>query len=146
MIIERATEFDLEEVALLWEKAVLEIHSSYIPNKEWWKTRTQVFMNTPGIRYVMFVTRNNNNKVVGFVDGSIHPEPTTGLFHAIGHHLFVLPEYRGSIGGQLYKTFITYVLNFEDVKVMDAAVSLKSKSFWVKRNFEVFHYLIRRFV
>ena len=91
MKIIKGTIEDIEEVSQLWLEMVKELASSYNPRVDWWQIIAKRAIN--GGDYRIFILKDDD-VMVGFVDFFIFPEPSTGMLHSVGQHLYVQPAYR----------------------------------------------------
>jgi GNAT superfamily N-acetyltransferase len=100
LIIRRALVTDIFELSRLWLAMVMETDSTFEPNLDMWRGYIVNLMKYPG--YFMFVAEYEN-RIVGFIDYSMQPEPARGYWKAVGNYFYILPEFRGGeVGRELW--------------------------------------------
>lgn len=139
-MIRAAIESDLKEIALLWKQMVLEKKPSWIPDVNIWLIMAKQLMASGIYTILVGIV---DGKIVGFVDGMIFVEPSTGKKHGVGQHFYVIPEHRGYIGGQLYKE-IVYEAVKKDVEVLEFFSFPEEVKTWFDRGFSIARCLMRR--
>ena len=138
--IYKADVFDIEELSHLWLNMIYEVVPSPNPRVDWWKSYIEEFMKND--LYHCYYAEIDD-KVVGFMDAMLYPDPITGKLYAQCMHTYVLPEYRPDATFVLYKK----VLN-EGRKHKVDAFELNcfdpTKSFWEKHGMKCFGYHMRK--
>ena len=143
MIIRTATKEDAYKVSCLWEQMVNESRPDFTPNREWWEKMFISFMNTPIIKYNVVVAEYEG-ELVGFIDGFVFPEPSTGKVHGVGQHFYILPEHRQStIAGRLYVDIVGIALR-SGAEVLEFFCFPEGIPFWSKRGFTTARIMMRR--
>ena len=143
MIIRTATKEDAYKVSCLWEQMVNESRPKFTPNREWWEKMFVSLMDTPILQYNVVVAEYEG-AIVGFIDGLIFPEPSTGKIHGVGKHFFVLPEHRKStIAGRLYVDIVGIALK-SGAEVLEFFCFPKGINFWEKRGYGLSQCMMQR--
>ena len=143
MIIRRGLITDIFELSRLWCCMVKEADASLTPNLEMWRGYISGLMQYKG--YFMFVAEEEN-KLVGFIDYSMTPEPGKGVWVAMINYFYVSDDYRSSdVGGKLWKTAIESAK--ENGAVEFSSICFPEKlDFWRKHEFQAYGHAIRRVV
>lgn len=143
IIIRYARPHDVEEIASLWERMVKELKPDYAPNVSWWAGMAKVLLNTDAYRCLTAVD-DCTGRIIGFLDGFLYPEPSTGKLHAVGQHFYVLPEYRGtSTAGRLYKEAIR-AARAAGSTVLEFFCFPAEQSFWENKGYAPTRMMMRR--
>lgn len=141
MIIRQGTESDIVKASRLWLEMVKEMRPDFTPNVEWW--RRIAFESMRAGKYFILVA-DDGGKIVGFLDWFIFPEPSSGKIHAVGQHLYLKPELRGSgIGRNLYDKTIEEVKNM-GITTVELFCFDNEKPMWEKRGFVPLRSLLRK--
>lgn len=120
---------------------VRELAPEYTPNVEWWREHAKRFLSAG--TYQAFVAEDGG-RIVGFLDGFIFPEPSTGKLHGVGQHFYVLPEYRGtSAAGLLYRHLLKTARE-SGCQVIELFCFDREKSFWLKKGYKPVRSMVRR--
>jgi len=102
-MIRIATKKDLYEVSKLWIEMSKELVPEREPNVEQWIEMCSNLFDAGMYYLVVYEVR----EILGFVDGMVFDEPSTGQKHATAQHYYVLPEYRKTkIASLLYNKAI----------------------------------------
>ena len=143
MIIRHATKDDAYEVSLLWEKMVKEMRPEFTPNRGWWEKMMIALIESPTVQYTVIVAERQG-EIIGFIDGLIFPEPSTGKIHGVGQHFFILPKYRhSSIAGRLYGSIVGHALK-KKAEVLEFFCSPENIQFWNKRGYGLMRCVMRK--
>jgi GNAT superfamily N-acetyltransferase len=141
MIIREALEVDIIKASRLWLEMIAEMRPDFTPNVAWWRKIAATSMRSGD--YFMIVA-DDGGRVVGFLDWFIFPEPSTGKIHAIGQHMFLKPELRGSgVGRKLYEIALDKVTN-RGITTIDLFCFDNEKQMWEKRGFVPLRTLLRK--
>jgi len=140
-MIRRAEVEDIDAVALLWLKMVKELAPTFTPNLEWWKEMAVKLFDTE--IYVSFVAEVDG-EIVGFVDGFIFNEPSTGKIHGVGQHLYITPEYRNDIRTSLLLKYIMQAGKEAGATVFELFSFKEQEPLWIKKGFLPKRTLLRR--
>lgn len=144
MIYREATIDDIEAIADLWEAMVIEMRPGWSPDKELWADMAKALVSMDGLSYTIIVSETEDNEIVGFVDGMIFQEPSTGKRHGVGQHFYVVPFYRKShVGAKLYESIISEALR-NDAEILEFFCFPEDLEFWGKRGFKQVRCLVRR--
>jgi len=143
MIIRRALVTDIFELSRLWAGMVSEADAAMTPNLEMWRGYIVGLMNYQG--YFMFVAEENN-RLVGFVDYAMQPEPGKGIWIAVINFFYVSPEFRGAdASGQLWKAVIESARE-NNAKEFSSICFPEKLEFWEKHGFETECFRIRKVI
>lgn len=141
MVIREGLETDVEEISNLWLKMVDELSPESCPNVNWWKGHLSGFLKAGN--YFVFVAQEKE-RIIGFIDFFLFPEPATSKIHCVGQHLYVLPEYRRtSVAGNLWKTAIKFA-NKNGAEVFELCCFGKEEAFWRHHGFIPKRMFVRR--
>ena len=141
MIIREALEVDIIKASRLWLEMIAEMRPDFTPNVAWWRKIAATSMRSGD--YFMIVA-DDGGRVVGFLDWFIFPEPSTGKIHAVGQHMFLKPEFRGSgVGRKLYEIALDRVTN-RGITTIDLFCFDNEKQMWEKRGFVPLRTLLRK--
>lgn len=141
MKIIKGTIEDIEEVSQLWLEMVKELAPSYEPRVDWWQVIAKRAME--GGDYRLFILKDDES-MVGFVDFFIFPEPSTGMLHSVGQHLYVQPAYRDNkMTGRLWRAAIKEAKN-SGSKNIELCCFDNEQSGWQKKGFVPVRTLMRR--
>lgn len=139
--IRDAYEADIVKASRLWLEMVNEMRPDFTPNIGWWRKIATDAMRQGS--YFMIVA-DDGGKVVGFLDWFLFPEPSTGKVHAVGQHLFLKPELRGTgIGRCLYESAIEKVKE-TGILTVELFCFENEKPMWEKRGFVPLRTLLRK--
>lgn len=141
-MIRMATKEDVGNISLLWEKMVLSMRPGWQPSREVWEGMCIAMMDS-GFYSVLVVEKDKN--IVGFADGMMFPEPSTGKMHGVGQHFFILPEYRGMLGGELYREIISLALE-KGAEVLEFFCFPEELPFWNRHGYQPARIMVRRYV
>lgn len=143
MIIRYANPRDIEAIAALWEEMVKELAPDYSPRRDWWERMAREMMKTDAYDALVAVSENMD-RVVGFIDGFIFPEPSTGKVHAVGQHFYVRPEFRekGAAAG-LYRRALRHARD-RGAEVMELFCFTEERRMWGRHGFRPVRTLMRR--
>lgn len=145
MIVRKATPDDIERVSILWEQMVKEMRPDFTPNRQWWMQMCQSFMSNGFIEYELIVAEDND-KIIGFIDGMMFPEPSTGKVHGTGQHFYILPEYRKTmVAAKLYRQIISIAIK-KGIDAVEFFCFPESIKFWKKRGYNLTRCMMRRTV
>lgn len=141
MIVRAGNESDIVKASRLWLEMVKEMRPEWTPNVEWWR-KIAVGSMRSGTYFV--VVADEGGKLVGFLDWFIFDEPSTGKTHAVGQHLFLRPELRGSgIGRNLYDKAMEAVKDM-GINTVELFCFENEKPMWEKRGFAPVRSLLRK--
>ncbi len=136
-----ATKEDVPEVAQLWVQMVEELAPEFSPRVDWWEEMACNLLDGGIYEIVLYLMED---KIAGFMDYFIFPEPSTGKIHGVGQHLFILPEHRKShVIRKLYKTAIKGAISrgAESLEFMCFMADLKK---WEKKGYSPARVMMRR--
>jgi GNAT superfamily N-acetyltransferase len=140
MMIREGTISDIFKVSRLWRDMVLEMKPDWKPNLQWWRDYCQKFLE--GGNYFIFVDEDGE-RLNGFVDMFLFPEPSTGMVHLIGQHFYVRPYKRKTtIAGHLYRKAL-HLAKQKGVGAIDLFCFDNEKPMWEKRGFSQARALMR---
>ena len=143
MIIRQATIADASAISLLWEQMVKEVYPKFTPNRKWWEKMMVALIESPMVQYTVVVAEQQS-EIIGFIDGLVFPEPSTGKIHGVGQHFFILPEYRhSSIAGRLYGSIVGHALK-KKAEVLEFFCSPENIQFWNKRGYGLMRCVMRK--
>jgi len=139
--IRKGNEGDLAKVGRLWLAMTQELAPSFTPNLDWWRKMARAHMQ--GGNYTMLVAEAGQ-KIIGFIDWFLYPEPSTGKVHAVGQHFYVAPEARrGKTAWALYAA-AEGVVEMSAAKVMELFCFEKEQPMWAKRGYRPLRTLMRK--
>lgn len=141
-MIRLATENDLPAASALWEQMVLSMRPEWTPNRTLWESMAKTMLNS-GLYSLLIAEKDN--VIVGFIDGMIFTEPSTGKVHGVGQHFFILPEYRGRLGGELYRGMVSLALK-KGAEVLEFFCFPEELSFWRRHGFGPARVMVRTYV
>lgn len=140
-IIRLGTHEDVVFIAYLWEQMVKESMPEYTPNRLWWENMCRNLLST-GIYWI--VVAESKGLIVGFIDGFVYPEPSTGMTHLVGQHFYLLPEYRKSgLGGRLYRTLMK-IGKEKGAQKQEFFCFCADQNRWAKKGFQPIRTMMRR--
>lgn len=140
-MIRPGTANDILKVSRLWLQMVTELAPELTPNVEWWRAHALNFLKNGA--YHFFVA-DLGGKLVGFLDYFIFPEPSTGKWHGVGQHLFVLPEHRRTgIGGLLYRSTVKDMMK-KGCTVQELFCFESELPGWIKKGYKPKRTLVRK--
>jgi GNAT superfamily N-acetyltransferase len=142
MDIRQANVTDVFELSRLWSFLLKESEPGYKPNLEMWRRYMCGMMSFKG--YFCFVAEEDN-KIIGFIDFAMQPEPGKGVWMAVINYFYVLPEHRGEVSGKLWEKAI------ESAKQNNAAEFFSfcfadKLDFWKNHGFKEEGFIIRRVI
>ena len=141
MIIRQGMVTDIFELSRLWLQMVKELCPQFAPNVSWWRELAQKCFQ--GGNYFVLVAEIDN-KIIGFIDWFMYPEPSTGKIHAVGQHFFVIPEERKkSISGTLYKKMMN-ISKKQGAQITELFCFDKEINFWKNHKFNPIRSMLRR--
>jgi GNAT superfamily N-acetyltransferase len=141
MIIRRGLITDIFELSRLWVYMAKECDTSLSPDIDMWRGYISNLMNYKG--YFMFVAEVDN-KLIGFIDYVMQPEPGKGIWLAVINYFYVLPEYREKeVSGLLWKAAIKSAKSNNASEFFSFCFPEKLK-FWEKHGFKTECFTIRR--
>lgn len=141
MIIRKGTDRDIEEVSNLWLEMVKELAPDYMPNIEWWQEMACELVKSNTYHIII---AKNGERIIGFIDFFLYPEPATGLVHAVGQHFYVKPDYRkGMVSSRLWKRALTLAKE-KDAENIELFCFENEQSMWMKKKFKPVRILVRR--
>jgi GNAT superfamily N-acetyltransferase len=139
--IRLANNVDILKVSRLWLNMVKELAPDLNPNMEWWRRHAEKFMKTDD--YFMFVAEEGG-RILGFVDYFLFPEPATSKIHAVGQHLYVLPEHRNNeVSGKLWKIVLRHSKK-RGAEIHELFCFEKEQKFWERHKFSLRRFLMRK--
>jgi GNAT superfamily N-acetyltransferase len=132
--IRKGIEADIHKVSRLWVEMAKELRPDDTPIPEWWRA-IAINMMRFNKEYYIFVA-DDNGKLVGFIDGIVVSEPSTGMIQGIGRHFYVKPEYRNN--GIAWKLYIEICTQAKDrgAKAFTLSCLPDKVEFWKKRGFK----------
>jgi len=141
MIISYAKPDDVPEIAALWVRMVKELAPDYTPRRDWWEDMAVALLKTD---IYHLCTAQVDGHLVGFIDGFLYPEPSTGQLHAVGQHFYVLPDYRQtSIAARLYREAIRFA-HARQASVLEFFCFDEQKSSWLNKGYKPVRTMLRR--
>lgn len=143
IIVRFATPEDVKILSGLWEQMVHELAPDYTPRRDWWESLAEELLKTSAYKALMAID-TVTGIVVGFLDGFLFPEPSTGKLHAVGQHFFVLPEYRNTTVARRLYAEAYRVAKVAGASVMELFCFPKERRFWNRHGFESARVLMRR--
>lgn len=141
-MIRLATKKDIKDVSVLWEKMVLSMRPDWNPNKDLWETMCNTLMDSG---FYSILVAESENSIIGFIDGMIFTEPSTGKTHGVGQHFFILPEYRGRVGGELYREMVSLALK-KGAEVLEFFCFPEELPFWRRHGYQPARVMVRSYV
>lgn len=139
--VRKATEGDLHKAGRLWLAMVKELAPQFTPNVVRWRALARTHMRSGG--YVMFVAEGGQ-KLAGFLDLFLYPEPSTGKVHAVGQHFYLGPEYRsGKTAWRLYDEAVGYAVS-KKAQVMELFCFDGEKAMWARKGYVPLRTLMRK--
>ena len=143
IVIRYAGPHEVEEIASLWERIVKELKPDYAPNVSWWIGMAKALLNTEAY-HLLTAVDDCTGRIVGFLDGFLYPEPSTGKLHAVGQHFYVLPEYRKtSVSARLYREAIR-VARAAEASVLEFFCFPEEQPFWASKGYTATRMMMRR--
>lgn len=141
MIIRRGTDKDIKQASVLWLDMVKELAPDYTPNVEWWQEMAHKLIELD--TYYIIIAKNGE-RIIGFIDFFLYPEPATGKIHAVGQHFYVKPEYRkGIVSSGLWKQALRLAKE-KDAENIELFCFENEQPMWVKKKFKPVRVLVRR--
>lgn len=133
---------DIQKVSDLWLKMVNEIYPDNTPRPDWWIEICKALMATA--RYCIVVAENNDGKIIGFIDGFTFPEPSTGMIHGVGQHMYIEPDYRNTMVAMKIYRKIMKVAKLLKVQMWEFYCTPDNSTFWKKKGFNIQRIMMRR--
>ncbi len=141
MVIRRATEGDVHKAGRLWLAMVGELAPHFTPNVEWWRKMALAHMRSGN--YVMFVAETGQ-RLAGFLDLFLYPEPSTGKVHAVGQHFYVDMEHRHTrVAWRLYEQAVHHAVESK-AEVMELFCFDSEKAMWTRKGYSALRTLMRK--
>jgi len=137
-MIREATPVDIPAISALWEQMVREMRPGWTPRRDIWEEMCRTLMDQPF--YTVLVAEGNG--IVGFADGMIFIEPSTGQVHGVGQHFYVIPEQRGFVGGILYREIVSRALA-GGAKVLEFFCFPEELSLWGRHGYQPARAMVR---
>ncbi len=142
MSVRRGTEGDLHKAGRLWLAMVAELAPSFTPNVDWWRKIAASHLKTG--QYAMFVAEDSGQRIVGFLDLFIYPEPSTGKAHAVGQHFYVQPEARRTrVAKALYDAAEQFAIK-KKAAIMELFCFDNEKAMWARKGYSPLRTLMRK--
>lgn len=139
--IRQATKDDIPKIVELWEQMVNEARGQWLPNKDIWAAMAVQLMQS-GMYHLLVA--EEKGEMIGFIDGMMFNEPSTGKMHGVGQHFFIKPEHRKSmVGGELYREIMVIALS-KGAEILEFFCFPEMIKEWVKRGFFPARILMRR--
>lgn len=133
MTIRLALVTDIFELSRLWAAMAREADPTMKPNLEMWRNYVVGLMRYEG--YFMFVAEDED-RLIGFIDYTMQPEPGKGIWIAVINYFYVLPEVRTSeVSGQLWKSAIESARK-NNAKEFSSICFPEKLEFWQRHGFE----------
>jgi len=143
IIIRYARPHDVEEIASLWERMVKELKPDYAPNVSWWVGMARTLLKSEAY-YALTAVDDETGRIIGFLDGFLYPEPSTGKLHGVGQHFFLIPEYRKtSIAGRLYREAVRKA-RAAGATVLEFFCFPAEQPFWESKGYAPVRMIMRR--
>lgn len=140
-MIRIATKEDLPEISKLWEDMVLEARPEFKPDLNKWVVLGNALFDTGLYHVVVF---EEDNKIVGFIDGMMFDEPSTGEKHGVAQHFYVIPEYRKTlVSVELYEE-IMYLAVKNGSEALELFCFPEMEEYWKGKGFNKERILMRR--
>lgn len=142
-MIRPATTEDVGRIAELWEAMVREMRPDWNPRRDVWQEMCLQLMAQP--QYVMFVAEVDGG-IVGFADGLMFLEPSTGKFHGVGQHFYISHSHRkGILPGLLYREIISTSL-LRGAEVLEFFCFQEELPFWRRHGYNPARVMVRSHV
>jgi ribosomal protein S18 acetylase RimI-like enzyme len=140
MIIRSGKIEDIAQISYLWLQMINETKLGNNPNVEWWKTMCSNLINMKDLYFL--VIAEIKDKIIGFIDGIIYSEPSTGKIHGIAQNFYVLPEYRQTnTSSKLYR-YILKIGKQKGVQIVEFFCS--NPEYWAKKGYKDAKVMLRR--
>lgn len=150
MLIKQLTDENIDvinQIGDLWVKMLNEtmalsgirIKPDLISFKEW--LTNQIINNRNG--YACFYAVDENNRVIGFIDGILYYDFTKSIKMGCGNHFYVLPEYRGFLSIKLLRKLINLGKQL-GIKEMGLVTWSKTVNQWKRFGFHKERYIMIR--
>jgi GNAT superfamily N-acetyltransferase len=140
-MIRVATKEDAHQISILWKDMVMEARPNWNPNAYDWQKMCEDLLCSGIYHIVVF---EHNKTIVGFIDGMIFPEPSTGKKHGVAQHFYVVPEHRGTgVSGKLYEE-ILFVAMQNGATILELFCFPEMEKYWQDRGFETKRLMMRR--
>ena len=141
MLIRRGQITDVYEVSRLWLDMVKESNEPADPDVNMWRGWTASLMQTPA--YYMFVAEEDN-RIVGFIDFTIMPEPGRSTWKAMGGAFYVVPKSRGGIATKKLWESFSDTAKKSNATELHGFCFPERFEFWKKHGFNVEGIVIRK--
>ena len=139
-MIRKAIGKDLYNISKLWERLVLDARPEFKPRRDIWEQMAMQLLSTNN--YTILVAEVNG-EIVGFIDGFIFMEPSTGKVHGIGQHFYVLPGHRKMfIGAELYREIVSLAVE-KDAEVLEFFCFPEDLPFWRRHGYSPARVMVR---
>jgi L-amino acid N-acyltransferase YncA len=116
-MIRKGTLGDLQKVGRLFVSFCKELAPSTNTYVDGWRNITATMMQA-NILHMLVI--EENQKIVGWLDWMVVFEPCDSLVHAIGRHLYIIPEYRGKGLSLELRAAQIDILEQENIHIMEA--------------------------
>jgi len=141
MEIRQAHISEIQTIADLWLKMVIEINPERTPNKNWWMEDAVRLINKPE-RYLIYVLLEDY-RIVGFVDFQFIRNAHTGKREMFAPCYYILPQYRGTkVTRKALKEIIDKVAIERGYKGFSALVEKSRLDIWEKFGANITDYKI----
>lgn len=132
---------EVESVAELWLSMGLELHPQSTPSRETWIELTQGLFRSGKYHIVV---AEHEGQLVGFVDGFVYLEPTSGQLTGISQYIYIMPAYRmGDVAPRMYE-LIQRLVNGDGAQTVLITAELQTKRMWERKGFVVEKYIMRK--
>lgn len=135
VVVRKAEREDIPRISVLWALWVRSVDpENGNPDIDAFVDFQMRIMGLPEFHY--FVAEVDG-RMVGFVNGFIDVQPSTGKKIGCSEQLYVLPEFRGSqVGGMLFRRMVESA-NESGAEVLALQCRPEKKDFWEKKGFKV---------
>jgi len=112
------------------------------PRLDWWMNYTNSLLRSGDYRVIVY---RYNDRIIGFVDGFLLKEPSSGELHGVVQYLYVLSEFRihSVAGKELYKAIIRYFIECH-TDTIDFMCPCEDVLKWERRNSKPVYIVMRR--
>ena len=132
---------EVEDIVDLWLKMGTELHPEATPDKDAWVRLIQGLYKSGKYRIVV---AEEAGRLIGFVDGLVYYEPSTGQETGISQFIYVLPEYRMTdVAPRLYD-LIVKIVNGAGAMVIQTTCDARTKGMWERKGFVVERFIMSK--
>ncbi len=140
--IEFCLEKDIDSVGLLWLDMVNEMMPNEKPRMDWW---LKIAKHLYGTGMYSIVIARYMERIIGFIDYVLFPEPSTGEYHGVAQCLYVVPEYRNKkrISFNMVRMAIRNS-KIRGAKKIEFFVMHDDQKKWIRRGYYPYRTMMRR--